>query len=126
MTMTLPKKTMGALVLLGLILGFSPVPSHAVDWNQVAKNLITDYQGKIISIEKLNSSTCWAVVSPSLNPSECVKLAENIGYYIHNSTGGPRSGQQPSVHVFQGTQHIAVARPSGMQYKGKLDIRDWW
>ena len=117
---------MGALVLLGLILGFSSVSSHAVDWNQVAKNLIADYQGKNISIEKLNSSSCWAVLSPSLNPSECVKLAENIGYYIRNSTGGPRSGQQPSVHVFQGTQHIAVARPSGMQYKGKLDIREWY
>ena len=123
--MTLPKKTMGTLVLMGLILGFSPVPSHAVDWNQVAKNLIADYQGKIISIEKLNSSSCWIVVSPSLNTAECVKLAENIGYYIRNSTGGPRSGQTPTVHVSQGTQQIAVARPSGMQYKGKLNIKSW-
>jgi hypothetical protein len=125
MTMTLPKKTMGALVLLGLILGFSSVSSHAVDWNQVAKNLMADYQGKIISIKKLNSSSCWIVVSPSLNTAECVKLAENIGYYIRNSTGGPRSGQTPTVHVSQGTQQIAVARPSGMQYKGKLNIKSW-
>ena len=123
--MTLPKKTMGALVVLGLILGLSSIPSQAVDWNQVAKNLMAEYQGKIISIERLNSSSCWIVVSPSLNPSECVKLAENIGYYIRNSTGGPRSGQTPSVHVSQGTQQIAVARPIGMEYKGKLDIKSW-
>ena len=126
MTMTLPKKTIWALVVLGLILGFSPVPSHAVDWNQVAKNLMADYKGKIISIEKLNSSSCWIVVSPSLSTAECVKLAENIGYYIRNSTGGPRSGQTPTVHVSQGTQQIAVARPTGgMQHKGKLNIKSW-
>ena len=126
MTMTLPKRIIWTLLVLGLILGLSSIPSHAVDWNQVANNLMADYHGKIISIKKLNSSSCWIVVSLSLSTAECVKLAENIGYYIRDSTGGPRSGQTPTVRVSQGTQQIAVASPTeGMQYKGKLDIKSW-
>jgi len=97
---------------------------YAQDWKTLSKNLMIDYKGKIISIEQLNSSTCWAVLSSDLSNLECVKLAESIGYYIRNSTGGIR-GERPSVHVFKGGKHIAVARPSGMQYVGKLDIENW-
>ncbi len=98
--------------------------AYAQDWKTLSKNLMNDFKGKIISIEQLNSSTCWAVLSTYLSNLECVKLAENIGYYIRNSTGGIR-GQKPSVHVFKGGKHIAIARPSGMQYRGELDIKNW-
>ena len=97
---------------------------YAQDWKKLSKNLIIDYKGKVISIEQLNSSTCWAVLSSNLSNLECVKIAENIGYYIRNSTGGVR-GESPSVHVFKGGKHIALARPSGMKYVGKLDIDNW-
>lgn len=98
--------------------------AYAQDWKTLSKNLKIDYKGKIISIEQLNSSTCWAVLSSNLSNLECVKIAENIGYYIRNSTGGIR-GKTPSVHVFRGGKHIAIARPSGIQYVGKLDIENW-
>ena len=98
--------------------------TYAQDWKTLSSNLKIDYKGKIISIEQLNSSTCWAVLSSDLSNLECVKVAENIGYYIRNSNGGIR-GERPSVHVFKGGSHIAIARPSGMQYVGKLDIENW-
>ena len=98
--------------------------TYAQDWKTLSNNLKIDYKGKIISIEQLNSSTCWAVLSSDLSNLECVKTAESIGYYIRNSTGGIR-GKKPSVHVFKVGKHIAIARPSGMQYIGKLDIKNW-
>jgi len=108
-----------------ILLMFVQIPSlYAQDWKAISKNLISNYNGKIQSIEQLNSSTCWAVLSPSLNNLECVKTAENIGYYIRNVTGGIR-GKKPSVHVFKNNKHIAIARPSGLKYIGHLDIKIW-
>jgi len=100
------------------------VPTFAQDWKTVANNLIRDYRGKIISIEQLNSSTCWAVLAPWISNEQAVKIAENIGYYIRNSTGGIH-GSTPSVHVFIRGKHIAVARPSRGKYIGKIEIEDW-
>ena len=90
------------------------------DWKTLANNLIKDYQGKIVSIEQLNSTTCWA----DLSNAQAVKIAENIGYYIRNSTGGIH-GETPSVHVFLRGEHVAVARPSGVNYYGKIKIENW-
>lgn len=98
--------------------------SYAQDWKAIAENMKIEYRGKIVSIEQLNSSTCWAVLSSSLSNNESIRIAENIGYYIRNSTGGIR-GSKPSIHVFKGGRHIAIARPSGMKYVGKLDLADW-
>ena len=97
---------------------------HAQNWKTLSQNLMVEYKGKIIAIEQLNSSTCWAVLSSSLSNLECIGIAENIGYYIRNSTGGIR-GQKPSVHVFKDGKHIAIARPHGMKYVGKLNIENW-
>jgi hypothetical protein len=112
------------LVFFAFIFFAQILDVYAQDWKTLSKNLMIDYKGKIISIEQLNSTTCWAVLSSDLSNLECVKIAENIGFYIRNSTGGI-NGETPSVHVFKGDKHIAVARPSGMQYVGKLDIKNW-
>jgi len=35
-------------------------------------------------------------------------------------------GETPSVHVFKGRTHIAVARPNlDHAYNGELDIKNW-
>lgn len=101
--------------------------SFARDWKILADNLINEYHGKIISIEQLNPLICWAVLDPGLSNQQAVEIAENIGNYIRNSTGGFK-GEKPTVHVFKCRKHIAVARPYGMyglDYKGKLDIGTW-
>ena len=112
------------IVFVGSLVLLENEKSFAQDWKTLADNLVGDCQGKIISIEQLNSSTCWAVLSPMISNYQAVELAESIGYYIRNSTGGIR-GQKPSVHVFVSGKHIAIARPYGMKYKGKLDIANW-
>ena len=99
--------------------------AYSQDWKTLSENIKLDFKDKIISIEQLNSSTGWAVLSSDLSNLECVKIAENIGYYIRNSTGGPRSGKTPSIHVSKGGKHIAVARRYGMKYVGKLNLEDW-
>lgn len=93
---------------------------YAQDWKTIADNIIMDYKGKIISIEQLNSTTCWAVLSPRLSNYQAMEVAENIGYYIKNVIG-----KTPVVHVFVNGRHIAIARPSGKKYIGKVKIQDW-
>lgn len=112
--------------LVGIIFLMGIISTEAItqNWKTVANNLVIDYRGKIVSIEQLNSITCWAVLSPDLSNFECIETAENIGYYIRNSTGGIR-GERPSVHVFRAGWHIAVARPDGIKYIGELNIQDW-
>jgi hypothetical protein len=87
---------------------------------QTIDGLVLEYRGKIVRVEKLDDITCWAILNSNLSHSDCLKLSEKIGYYIKNTTG-----YEPSVHVFQGRTHIAVARPTilGGGYKAKLDIR---
>jgi len=85
-------------------------------------SLVLEYRGKIVSIEKLDDTTCWAILSSDLSHSDCLQVSKDIGYYIKQTTG-----YAPSVHVFQGKTHIAVARPTilGAGYKARLDIKKW-
>lgn len=82
--------------------------------------LVLKYRGKIVRIEKLDDITCWAILNSNLSYPDCLQLSKNIGHYIKNTTG-----HEPSVHVFQGSTHIAVARPTilGDGYKARLDIK---
>jgi hypothetical protein len=82
--------------------------------------LVLEYRGKIVSIEKLDDTTCWAILNSNLSYSDCLQLSKDIGYYIINTTG-----YSPSVHVFRDRTHIAVARPTilGTGYKARLDIK---
>lgn len=92
-----------------------------IKWKTLANNLIKDYRGKIDSIEQLNSTTCWAVLS-RVSTLEAVQTAANIGDYIRNV-----SGKTPSVHAFLNGRHVAVARQGigHRVYSGKLHIQDW-
>jgi len=94
------------------------VPSQ--DWKGLAESMIIDYRGKIVSIEQLNSTTCWAVLSSQISNAQAVEIAERIGDYIRNVTD-----KKPTVHVFVGGRHIARARPSGRRYAGQLQIQNW-
>jgi len=98
----------------------SVVQKEEINWRSLADDIIIDYRGKIAKIRQLNSSTCWAVLSPKLSAIRAIEVAENIGYYVKNVTG-----KTPTVRVFLNGKHIAMARPSGNKYKGKIDIQDW-
>lgn len=111
-------------IVLVLMVAFNVAVAEGQDWKVLANNLIENYRGKIISVEQLNSSTCWIVVSKQVSIIQCVKMAENVGYFIRNSTGGI-NGIKPSVHIFKQGKHIAIARPDGLNFKGKLDIQNW-
>lgn len=114
------------IILVGslLILAGAVCADEQIDWRTLGENLVLDYQGRIISVEQLNWRTCWIILSPDIIYSQAVKIAENIGYYIRNTTGGLK-GETPSVHVFINKKHIAVARPQGNKYVGKIQIEDW-
>ena len=96
----------------------------SVDWKKIANDLVGTYPGDVIAIEQLNSSTCWAVLSSSQSNARAVEIAENIGFYVRNVTGVLK-GHKLSVHVFRDGQHIAVARPSGNGFVGKLEFENW-
>ncbi len=96
----------------------------ARDWKGVAENLIRHYEGKILSIEQLNESTCWAVLAPDFSEQEAARIARDIGYFIKNATGRTK-GETPVVHVFVNKRQVAVARSTGRWYVGKIHIENW-
>lgn len=112
------------IILISAFLFCTSSYAFAQNWKALASNLIADHQGKVVAVEQLNSSTVWAVLSSNLSNEECRKEAESIGFYVRNSTGGIR-GEKPSVHVFKNGKHIAIARPEGMNYVGKIEIKNW-
>lgn len=116
----------GSMIIFSVLFIFVSwaVFAKDINWGKLAERLIIDYKGKILSIEQLNSTTCWVILSSDLSNFQAVKIAENIGYYITNSTGG-RRGETPDVHVFIGGKHISIARPSGFNYIGELKIENW-
>jgi len=113
------------IIVTILIFGILVIPqfvnvAYAENWKKLADDIVISYKGKIISIEQLNPTTCWAALSPKLTKTQAVEVAENIGHYVRNKTG-----KTPSVHVFVNDEHIAIARPSGKRYIGKIKIEHW-
>ena len=105
---------------------FASLPASlagARDWKALAHDLQAKYEDQILSIEQLNSDTCWVVLSPSLSQQDAARLARDIGYFIQNTTGGPARGEKPEVHVFIDKRQIAVARPCGRWYVGTIHIQ---
>lgn len=92
--------------------------ASATDWQNVSSSLIRSFDGRIISIEQIDSKICRAVSSPETSGKEAVKLAEDIGDFIKNYTGG-HSGENPVVYVIVNGKEIATARFSRMRYTGK-------
>lgn len=89
---------------------------------KLISGLILDYRGKVVSIDKLDSSTCWVQINPNLPQSSIISVCENLGYYLQNASGGK---YRPSVHMFVGGTHIAVARPGSRGYSAELDVQRW-
>jgi hypothetical protein len=104
--------------------GESSQQTDQYNWNSISANLIAKFDGKILSINKLDSLTCYAILSSDISNDEAANIAEKIGYYILNATGGKKGGSPP-VHVFIDGKHIAVAQPSGMDYIGKVSLQNW-
>jgi len=96
------------------------------DWRQLANNLVSEYKGRIVSIEQLTSSTCWVVVLGSTTGAEALEIANSVGIYIRNVTGGLK-GDRPTVRVFRNDKHLAVAKPSFSNYfyDVEIDMKNW-
>jgi len=111
------------VVMLSLVL--APIRgAFSHDWKEIAENLIRHYEGKVLSIEQLNESTCWAVLAPDFSEQEAARMARDIGYFIKNATGRTK-GETPVVHVFVNKRQVAVARSTGRWYVGKIYIENW-
>ncbi|MDO8281033.1 MAG: hypothetical protein Q7U10_00155 [Thermodesulfovibrionia bacterium] len=93
--------------------------AFATDWQSVSDALIRSFEGKIVSIKQIDSKECHAVLSPATSGDQAVKLAEDIGDFLNNYTGG-HSGEKPVVYVIVKDKEIAAARFSRMKYIGKL------
>jgi hypothetical protein len=94
------------------------------DWKVIAENLTRHYEGKVLSIEQLNESTCWAVLAPDFSEQQAARMARDIGYFIKNATGRTK-GETPVIHVFVNKRQVAVARSTGRWYVGKIHIENW-
>ena len=115
------------IVSLAVMLSLVLAPIQAAfshDWKGIAENLIRHYEGKVLSIEQLNESTCWAVLAPDFSEQEAARMARDIGYFIKNATGRTK-GETPVVHVFVNKRQVAVARSTGRWYVGKIHIENW-
>jgi len=101
-----------------------PAPNSSftsdADLAWLASSLINDYRGRIGKIEKLTSSTCWAILEPGMTVPEVMKTTGLICEYIRNASGRK---VQPNVHTFQGMTHMAVAKPPDCT--PELKIEKW-
>lgn len=101
-----------------------PAPNSSftsdADLAWLASSLTNDYRGKIGKVEKLTSSTCWAILEPGMTVPEVMKTTGLICEYIRNASGRK---VQPNVHTFQGMTHMAVAKPPDC--KPELKIEKW-
>ena len=96
----------------------------AYDWKVIAEDLMRHYEGKVLSIEQLNESACWAVLAPDFSEQQAARMARDLGYFIKNATGRTK-GETPVVHVFVNKRQVAVARSTGRWYVGKIHIENW-
>ena len=117
-------KSRFGLFLLSLSLSFAVLGDN--NWKLIAENLVGGFEGKIVSIEQLTGSTCWVIVPDTTTNAEALEIANNVGIYIRNVTGGLK-GRRPTVRVFRDDKHLAVAKPSFSNYffDVKLEIRNW-
>lgn len=93
--------------------------SSAQSWKKIAEELLATYKGKIVSIEKLDNRSCWAVLATGTSNDEAVKLAEQIGDFIKKSSGDLGS-PKVMIRVFINDEQVAIAVLSGEKYAGQL------
>ena len=118
------KKIFFILVACSVLLGASQAQLLARDWKRMADDLMSQFKGRIISVDELNSMTCRVKLSPRISNEQAVKIAENIGTYIMKATRKERYAEVPNVYVCIGDKQIATAVVSRRQYEGKLDIKE--
>ena len=111
------------IAVLSLVLAASQ-GALSYDWKVIAEDLMRHYQGKVLSIEQLNASTCWAVLAPDFSEQQAARIARDLGYFIKNATGRTK-GETPVIHVFVNKRQVAVARSTGRWYVGKIYIENW-
>ncbi|MBI4843919.1 MAG: hypothetical protein HY809_06300 [Nitrospirae bacterium] len=117
--MTNFRKMCSIAVITAFIFIFNSGRSFATDWQNVSASLIRSFEGRITSIKQIDSQACRAVLPPETSGDQAVKLAEDIGNFINNYTGG-HTGESPVVYVIVKDKEIAVARFSRLRYIGKL------
>ncbi len=103
-----------AFAFSGIIL--SPVTGFAIDWKALSTSLIDQFKPKIISIEKLDQKSCWAVVLPETSLDEALDLAKKIGEYIKVNIP-PETNPKPMVRIFVAGKQVAVAVLDGDAYR---------
>ncbi len=84
-------------------------------WEKLAATMINDYQGKIISIDRLDIIESHFSLYSGMNAEQVRQTCENIGYYIRNSTG-----ESPVIVVFIDRIPVAKAHPAGTKYQAAL------
>lgn len=92
------------------------VSVHAIDWKSLAADLVEHFKPKIVSIEKLDQKSCWAVVLPETNIEDALRLAKEIGEYIKGKIP-PETNPKPMIRVFVGGKQVAVAILDGSSYR---------
>ena len=93
--------------------------SSGQDWKKIGDELMGHFKGKIVSIEKLDMRSCWAVLEPGTTDDQAVKLAEEIGNFIKKETKDMKDLKM-MVRVFVKNKQVAIAVLAGDKYKGKL------
>lgn len=110
-------------VILGLLLLTTPAFLQATDpsgqdWKHISEELMKHFRGEIVSVEKLDTRSCWAVLAPETKEARAVKLAEQIGDFVKQAAKDFHDFQM-MVRVFVQNQQVAIAVLEGDQYKGR-------
>ncbi|RJR19304.1 MAG: hypothetical protein C4582_10620 [Desulfobacteraceae bacterium] len=111
-----PLKNYLACTIISVIVLLWACPSFAVDWKALSTNLIEHFKPKILSIEKLDQKSCWAVVLPETSVDDALKLAKEVGEYIKANIP-PETNPKPMVRIFVAGKQVAVAVLDGESYR---------
>jgi hypothetical protein len=94
----------------------SSAEGPGIDWKALSAGLIEKFKPKIVSIEKLDQKSCWAVLLPDTARDEALRLAKEIGEFIKANIP-PATNPQPMVRIFVGGRQVAVAVLDGPAYR---------
>jgi len=90
--------------------------AFAIDWKALSVNLVEKFKPRILSIEKLDQKSCWAVLNAETTKDEALKYAKEIGDYLKANLP-PETNPKPMVRIFVGGRQTAVAIMEGDSYR---------
>ncbi len=110
--------------ILGLLLTVTPAfaqkpDASGQDWKKIAGEVMEQFKGKIVSIEKLDLQSCWAMLTPETKDDQAVQLAQDIGTFIKKKMNNAKD-LKLMVRVFVNNKQVAIAVLEGDAYKGRL------